>query len=156
MAEFAEVSRPEPRVVAGIIDLEKEVFGAGAVDSWSLPPLIRHGKVFVMQEGEHILAVVEFMRDFSDTDTAYLYGLAVRAEARRRGLARLLLQKSFRRLAVLGMSRVCLTVAPDNRAALRLYVDKLGFEHAAYYPNEYGPETHRCLLVRSIKEDGNG
>ncbi len=156
MLEFLEVKASDGWVAEQIIRLERMVFGSGAVDAWSLPPLIRHGRVFVIEEDGHVLAVVEYMRDFDDGQAVYLYGLAVQPNARRQGLAQKLLCNSFRCLARKGFSRVYLTVAPDNEAALRLYVDAFGFNRVAYYPHEYGKGVHRYLLSYSLKEEMDG
>jgi ribosomal-protein-alanine N-acetyltransferase len=84
-------------------------------------------------------------------EDAEILTLCVAPPARRRGIARLLLEDLFRRAAVLGARSVTLEVAADNHAARRLYED-LGFapagERSGYYRR--GRATVDALLFRRM------
>jgi ribosomal protein S18 acetylase RimI-like enzyme len=80
--------------------------------------------------GYHLL----FFR--AGTSVARLYSIAVAAEARGRGIGRLLMEDAARIARKRGRSRLRLVVRVDNRAAIRLY-ESLGYRRIGRYPDYY-------------------
>ena len=86
-------------------------------------------------------------------DEAEILTLAVRPEARRRGLARRLVEAAAARAAGLGAERLFLEVADDNAAARALYA-RCGFvetgRRRGYYPGEDGRRTDALILALNL------
>lgn len=82
-------------------------------------------------------------------DEAEVLTLAVRPEARRRGVAMALMETGLVLLAAGGARRLLLEVAAENAAALALYT-ALGFTRAGERRDYYGPGRHAWLLGRNL------
>ncbi len=92
----------------------------------------------VAERGVVIGSVAWLLRDGSGL--ARMYSLAVHPDARGRGLARLLVAASLRRLPH-QVNTLGLEVRADNGAAVGLYC-ALGFMETARLPDYYGPRRH--------------
>lgn len=79
--------------------------------------------------------------------------LGVSPEARRRGVARALMEAAVAHALELGIEHLFLEVAEDNQAARRLY-EALGFSQVgrrrAYYRRRWGPSVDALTLRREI------
>jgi ribosomal-protein-alanine N-acetyltransferase len=84
----------------------------------------------------------------STSSLARMYSLAVHPEARGRGLARLLVAQSLRRLPG-RIDTLGLEVRSDNGAAVGLYC-ALGFIETARLPDYYGPGRSGLRLRASV------
>lgn len=86
-------------------------------------------------------------------DEAEVLTLAVRPEARRRGLAARLVEAAAARAAALGAESLFLEVAADNAAARALYA-RCGFTEAGrrrgYYAREGGEATDALILALKL------
>ncbi len=86
-------------------------------------------------------------------DEAEIVTLAVRPEARRRGLGGRLLDRVLDRARDQGVARLFLEVAHDNDAALALYASR-GFEQAggrpAYYARPDGVRADALILALNL------
>ena len=86
----------------------------------------------------------------SAADEAEIVTLAVRPEARRRGLGGRLLDRTMERARDLGVTRLFLEVAHDNTAALALYISR-GFEpvgkRSEYYVRPDGARADALILA---------
>jgi ribosomal-protein-alanine N-acetyltransferase len=82
-------------------------------------------------------------------DEAEVLTLAVRPEARRRGVAMALMETGLVLLAAGGARRILLEVAAENAAAIGLYT-ALGFSRAGERRDYYGPGRHAWLLGRDL------
>ena len=86
-------------------------------------------------------------------DEAEIITLAVRPEARRRGLGGRLLDRVMDRARGQGVARLFLEVAHDNDAALALYASR-GFEPAgrrpAYYARPDGTRADALILALNL------
>ena len=84
---------------------------------------------------------------------AEILTLAVRPEARRRGLGARLVAAAAARAAALGAARLFLEVAEDNAAARALYA-AAGFAETGrrrgYYPREGGGRTDALILSLNL------
>ncbi len=86
----------------------------------------------------------------STSTLARMYSLAVHPDARGRGLARLLVEVSLRRLPQ-RVTLLGLEVRDDNQAAVGLYC-ALGFIESARLPEYYGP-GRSGLRMRASRAD---
>lgn len=86
-------------------------------------------------------------------DEAEILTLAVRPEARRRGLGARLVETGAARAAALGAARLFLEAAEDNAAARALYA-AAGFAETGrrrgYYPREGGGRTDALILSLNL------
>ncbi|NLM69861.1 MAG: GNAT family N-acetyltransferase [Firmicutes bacterium] len=156
--KFMQLTAMDPELIAQIIAIEQDAFGIGGMNSWFLPPFIRHGRVYIILDQNRVVAVAEYMRDFNDPRHAYLFGFAVKKPYRNQGIGTALLKQSLRCLAQDGFARVSLTVDPHNAAAIKLYTN-LGFKKREFLPNEYGIGEDRyvlTLVLADLKEVHNG
>lgn len=85
-------------------------------------------------------------------DEAELLRVATRPEARRRGLARRLLERGFETLVERGVATCHLEVRDDNVAALRLY-ETLGFERVGRRPSYYADGCDAALLSKTLRTE---
>jgi len=142
-----EVHRPE---IKKIVNLEKAAFGNSGADEWTLVPLLRHGRVFAYYQEEQLIGEAQFLKDWDQPATAYLYSVAVERKWHGKGIGTRFLQECFAHLAAEGIQRIELTVDPANEAALKVYRDKLGFTVTGYRENEYGEHIHRYVMLCRI------
>ncbi len=147
--KFIEVHGDDTEIIKGILDLEKATFGAnGGVDIWTLKPLVRYGKVFVLMEGDLVISAIEFIHKF-DSKEVYLYGVSTRKEFWGKGCAKELIDKSTKYFIENGMERISLTVAPENSRAVGLY-KKIGYILENIQKSEYGEGIDRFYMVKKI------
>jgi [ribosomal protein S18]-alanine N-acetyltransferase len=85
-------------------------------------------------------------------DELHINTLAVRADARRQGLATKLLRFAFDEASAAGITRATLEVRRSNEAALKLY-DRLGFQVKAVRPSYYSRPVEDGLILWSHELD---
>jgi len=123
-----EISLAEKSDLRAIASLEKQLFGCHgypdlffrqAFDCW------RNG-FYVAKEGNGVLGYLLMVpSDDSSKKEAWVLSLGVADKAQGRGIGRQLLKHGFE--SATPYTRIVLTVAPENRAALTLY-QSFGFE----------------------------
>ncbi|MEX2460761.1 MAG: GNAT family N-acetyltransferase [Paenibacillaceae bacterium] len=132
--------------------LEKEVFGEdGAVDEVGLVPIARHGRLVLLREegDEKPVAVCELLRDYNKPNLAYIYGYYVRNDKQGKGYGKVLFNYVFEMLPRDHFNEVCLTVKPNNIAAVKLY-EAVGFTIGKTLTSEYGEGSDRYLMVKKL------
>ena len=149
-----QVKADDLSVVAAIVELDAQAFGQGALNQWHLMPLIRHGLVFVYRDKYQVAGSVQYMRDWSRTDLAYMYGITVSKAWRGRGIAGKLITESLAVVAQAGITLVELTVDPTNTVAKRIY-ERLGFRQTDFRANEYGAGEHRLVMQLDLANQGH-
>jgi len=105
-------------------------------------------RVYVLRTAEGKL--VAFCACWLVVDELHINTLAVRAEARRRGLATKLLRFVLAEASAAGATCATLEVRRSNEAALRLY-ERLGFEVRAIRPKYYSQPVEDGLILWSRK-----
>ena len=132
--------------LAWVAHQEVAIFGPAA---WS-ESLIRDdfrwgGKLYrgVERDGE----LVAYAVFGYDGDAFHLMNLAVVPEARRRGVARVLVDDFLAEAAAQGAGDAWLEVSVENEAALALYRE-YGFEDVRIRPRYYQPEDVDALVMR--------
>jgi len=148
---FKAVDRPDPNIIAGVLDIEQQAFGDGALSEYVIVPLLHHGKVYsaVDEEGS-MVACAYFMRDMADIGLAFLMGVAVLPELRGHDVGTALLNYAFSHLKRFGITRVQLTVDPANFEALAAYREKLGFAVVESARDEYGAGEDRLVMEKAL------
>ncbi|MEV0811003.1 ribosomal protein S18-alanine N-acetyltransferase [Micromonospora sp. NPDC050200] len=89
-------------------------------------------------------------------DEAWVQNIAVRRDAQRRGVGRMLLEELLAETARRGARTVLLEVAADNAPAQKLY-DRYGFEPIGIRRGYYQPSNTDALVMRRVAaptEDG--
>ncbi len=135
-----------------MVDFGLNVFGELGMDEWGLVPQIRHGNVFILKEEnkKRIIGLAILMRDWEDIEKAYLFDYAIEEEFQGQGLGYHFLIAICRNLKEQGFSKMSLTVDVENKAAIKLYKDKLGFEIVTMSEDEYGKDQHRYFMVLNL------
>lgn len=149
MAEFIEVKSEDREKIEEILEMEEGSLGVnGAIDIWTLKPLVRYGKVFAMVEEGSVVSAGEFMQKVESREI-YLYGVSTRVGYWGRGYAKKLLEKSEEYFSKRGMEKINLTVDPENTRAVKLY-KKLGYSIEAAHESEYGEGNDRIYMTKKL------
>lgn len=115
-----------------------EIHAEAFDEPWSateIADLVHGGATLIAEEAGFILTRVA-------ADEAEVLTLAVRPSARRRGIARRLLDLAMADASTSGAARMFLEVAADNEAAIALY-RVAGFEQTGVRPKYYRRGTMR-------------
>lgn len=136
----------EPKLIARLVEIDKEAFGPGGLNVWYLEPLIRHGRVYVYRLDNEVVGLVQYMLDWDRPQKAYMVGVSIAKESRGQGLGAKLLKESFEALSKENIHEVELTVDPDNEVAVKLYENKLGFLVTDFKHDEYGKDEGRLVM----------
>jgi ribosomal protein S18 acetylase RimI-like enzyme len=148
---FREAVHPDAEVTQGILSLEQEAFGDGALGEYVVVPLLHHGRVFIaIDEEENIVASAYFMRDMEDVSLAFLLSVAVLPELRGHDVGTALLNYAFSHLEPYGILRVQLTVDPANFNALAAYREKLGFVVVESAQDEDAFGEERLIMEKEL------
>ena len=137
-----------------MINFEQNLFGDLGMDEWGLVPQIRHGNVFVLKEEEKrkLIGFAILMRDWEDTDKAYLFDYAITEELQGQGLGYHFLVSICKNLVEQGFKYLSLTVDVDNPPAIRLYRDKMGFKIVDHRKDEYGEGHDRYIMELDLQK----
>lgn len=145
-----EVFPEDKNIIEQIVQLEKDAFGEGGLNQWDLVPLIRHGRVFYMEEDNNAAGCIQYMLDWKDHTKAYAIGISIARNQRGKGYGTVLFRESMNTLAAEGIQTVELTVDPENTAATEVYGRKLGFVITARRDDEYGAGIHRIVMEKKL------
>ena len=118
-----------------IAQLEKDIFP----DAWSENAILReaqNGKIIVFKENNKIIGYCIFMLG---GDQGEILRIAVREDARKKGVGKMLLEKAFGKMKDEGANEVFLEVRSKNSAAISLY-KKMGFQKIDVRKNYYGDD----------------
>lgn len=140
---------PDPVTAAdagALAAIHAEVFPPSAAwDAATMASLLGLAGVFgYRRAGQGFILVRQVL------DEAEILTLAVRVEARRRGLGAVLVETAAATATALGAERMLLEVAEENAAALALY-RALEFEPIGLRRNYYSPGMHAQLLRRWLR-----
>ncbi len=137
-----------------MIKFGQDIFGDLGMDEWGLVPQIRHGNVFVLKEENKrkLIGFAILMRDWEDTDRAYLFDYAITEDLQGQGLGYHFLESICRNLIEQDFKSLSLTVDVDNPSAIKLYQEKMGFEIAEHRKDEYGKGHDRYIMVLDLQK----
>lgn len=143
------------KLLKNMVEFGLDVFGEEmSADEWSLVPQIRHGNVYIITERgkQQVVGLAMFMRDWEDIYKAYLFDYAVSEDYQGLGIGFEFLKIICEHLKSQGFERVALTVDGDNKPAMRLYKEKIGFESIEFAKDEYGKGHDRFIMELDIED----
>jgi ribosomal protein S18 acetylase RimI-like enzyme len=146
------ISTVDESIISKIAELEKQVFGSGALNQWHLPVIIRHGLLFVLWLGQELAGASELVRDWHHLDKAFIIGFFVAENYQHQGLGKYFLAEILRQVLQENIIEIELTVDERNQAALSVY-QQAGFYQVDYLKDEYGRGRHRLLMRWSKVKD---
>src|SRR5680860_1530914 len=135
------VSRPNPAELEVLAASDREVFGSVALDTYDLAVVAEAGGLY---QGE-VVGSCQLLRKLSEPEVLWVLGFYIRPEWQSRGMGRALLEAITRELPVLGAQGMVLTVAPENKKAMELYLN-FGFRVVEEVGEFYGKGEDRYLL----------
>lgn len=100
----------------------------------------------ILMWGDDAVITVQTVAEVAD-----LHRIVVDPGARRRGIARALVETSLQRAAARGVARMLLEVATDNAPAQALY-RACGFTEITRRANYYAPGVDAVVMVRELEE----
>ncbi len=77
-------------------------------------------------------------------------GVSIARELRGRGLGTTFIRASLQALRQENIAEVELTVDPDNRSAIKVYAEKLGFAAKGMRLDEYGAGENRLVMILAL------
>ena len=118
-----------------IAKLEKAIFP----DEWSENAIsreIENKRIIITKENQEIIGYCIYMLG---GDQGEILRIAVKEDARKKGVGKKLLKKAFKKMKNEGVTEVFLEVRSRNSAAISLY-EKMGFEKIDVRKNYYGDD----------------
>ena len=113
---------------------------------------IDYSRCWVVEDGEH--AIVAFLVFWIVHDEIHVLNVAVHPDARRRGIARALLDDLIEQAEAAHMTLISLEVRDSNVAAQRLY-SGFGFEKIGHRPRYYADNQEDArVLALLLSESG--
>ncbi len=137
-------------LISELVQLELEAFGIGGLNEWHLVPFIRHGRVYIGREEGRVVGLIQYMRDWDNPQKAYLMGVSIAKDMRGKGLGTRLISTSVEELRNEKITEIELTVDPKNRAAIKVYIEKLGFVEKGIRLDEYGAGEDRLVMILEL------
>lgn len=143
--------------IAEVMPMEEDLFGAEKWSEWMFWNELAGGHYYriALDDDGAILGYggLAIVGDEPRPDEAWVQNLAVRRDAQRRGLGRLLLADLLAEAARHRVRKVLLEVAVDNEPAQKLYATA-GFEPLAVRRGYYQPSNTDALVM--ARENANG
>ncbi|MEV2242463.1 ribosomal protein S18-alanine N-acetyltransferase [Micromonospora sp. NPDC049891] len=134
-----------------VLPIEADLFGA---EQWSAPMFwneLAHGHFYrVATDGEGAVLGYAGLA-IAPPDEAWVQCVAVRRDAQRRGIGRLLLEALLAEANRVGVRAVLLEVAADNAPAQRLYAMH-GFEPIGVRRGYYQPSNTDALVMQRTQD----
>lgn len=153
--KVVEVNKIDLPLLQEIVKHEEVVFGRGGLNEWTLPMVVRYGKVFILVKGKELAGVAELMKDWKESGLAFLIGFSIKKEHRQKGLGEFFLKNLIDLLKQDKVQKIQLTVSPSNTPALKLY-EKFLFYQVDYNKDEYGKGEDRIFLELDLEKLKNG
>lgn len=142
---IVEIKELNPLLLKELLALEEESFGEGGLSEWTLPIVVKYGRVFALFKGSKVCGLAELIKYWSNPKAAFLIGLSITGNLRGEGLGEAFLEEIIRKLNSEDINKICLSVASHNKAALGLY-EKVGFKPVGFVKDMYGKGRDRKLL----------
>jgi len=149
----AEVGLHDPDLIAKVIEIDLTTFSEPTWSRYTAGLMLRHGRTFLLMEGELIVGTCQVIRSWDRPSEAVLFSMAIRPGYRNRGVGTLFLNGVLEALRNTGARSVVLEVDPTNRPAMKVYTEKFGFRRVAELADEYGPGQHRVQMRKLLQEE---
>lgn len=143
---FREIDVENLKEMKDIVELEKESFGAGAIDEWVIKPIARYGKIYVLYKEKKIIAFVEMLKKWGKEE-AFIFSFAVSKKEQGKSYGKQLMAFTLDQLKKENIEKISLTVSEDNYIALKIY-KSFGFKKVKILKNEYGKDIHRIYMEK--------
>ncbi|MBF0502591.1 MAG: GNAT family N-acetyltransferase [Candidatus Riflebacteria bacterium] len=147
--KYTKIGPLDMPLLEGVSRIEREAFADEGLGPGNLALLARCGSVFALTNAGSVTAEAIVIAELGGAK-ALLLSLAVDARLRGRGRGKRLLMEILAHISAAGFKQIELTVAPDNKAAISLYVDRLGFVIRERLTDHFGPGHHRLLLEKQL------
>ncbi|MEW2472794.1 ribosomal protein S18-alanine N-acetyltransferase [Micromonospora gifhornensis] len=134
-----------------VLTIEADLFGA---EQWSAAMFwneLAHGHHYRIATDDDGAVLGYAGLAVAPPDEAWVQNIAVRRDAQRRGIGRLLLEELLAEAARCDLRSVLLEVAADNAPAQRLYAG-YGFEPIGVRRGYYQPSNTDALVMRRIED----
>lgn len=125
--EYFHIKERDFDLVQQLVQMEMDAFEGEALDVFELIALLRHARVYVAVEYDEILGSVYFLRNFDNTDKAFLHSINVVDPQATPNLGVALLNIAFADMKAFGIKMAEVNVDPENYRALKIYREQLGF-----------------------------
>jgi len=125
--EYFHIKERDFDLVQQLVQMELDAYEGEALDVFELIALLRHARVYVAVEYDEILGAVYFLRNFDNTDKAFLHSINVVDPQATPNLGVSLLNIAFADMKAFGIKMVEVNVDPENYRALKIYREQLGF-----------------------------
>nr|WP_239159853.1 ribosomal protein S18-alanine N-acetyltransferase [Virgisporangium ochraceum] len=132
--------------IADLMPLEEDLFGAEKWSEWMFWNELANGHYYRVAVDDDGTIVGYGGLAVNAPEEAWVQNLAVRRDAQRRGLGRLLLEDLLDRSERHQVRKVLLEVAVDNEPAQKLYAT-YGFEPLAVRRGYYQPSNTDALVM---------
>ncbi len=147
MSEY-RLLKPDPQdwaILKQIAQIDAQAFGTDGISVFNLSQFTRSGAVFCLLDGDCVVAEAVLLRNIHD-DGAVVFGFAVDNSQHGKGLGAILIKYLVKSAVDAGLTYLELTVNPDNRAAIKLYIEKAGFYKKAELSDHPQKGEPRWLL----------
>ncbi|WBB55061.1 ribosomal protein S18-alanine N-acetyltransferase [Verrucosispora sp. WMMD573] len=134
-----------------VLPIEADLFGA---EQWSAPMFwneLAHGHFYRVATEDKGAVLGYAGLTVAPPDEAWVQNIAVRRDAQRRGIGRLLLEALLAEANRAGVGTVLLEVAADNAPAQRLYAMH-GFEPIGVRRGYYQPSNTDALVMQRTRD----
>ena len=142
------------KILKRIDNFGLDIFGDLGMDEWGLVPQIRKGNVYLLEESDKrkIIGFAIFMRNWDDVEKCYLYDFAISEEYQDQGLGYHFMLTIAKSIKKQGFKFIELTVESENKAAIRLYRDKIGFVIEEFSKDKYGKGHDRYKMNLDLED----
>ncbi len=151
--QVVEVGAHDPSLIEKVIEIDLTTFSEPTWSHYTAGLMLRHGRTFLLKEGELIIGTCQTIRSWERPGEAALFAMAIRPGYRNRGLGTFFLRRVLDMLRASGLRSVVLEVDPSNRPAIKVYTEKFGFHRVCDLRDEYGRGHHRVQMRLTLQED---
>ena len=142
-----EVRAHDPRLIKTISEIDLMTFSQPTWSHVTLDLTLRHGRTTLLYADDLAIGSCHCVRSWDNPDEAVLFAMAIRPGWRGRGLGSRFLQGVLDGLARDGLRSVILQVDANNKAAVRIYQSRFGFEILA---DEVDARGERRIHMRRV------
>lgn len=150
-----EIKKLSPELLEELVFLDREAFGPGGADEWTLPMLVRCGKVFILEDNGHLVGLAYLVRNWQRPTHCFLHGFSIARDYQGQGWGQFFMKQILARLRKQKIEKIRLTVSPQNEMGQKLY-RRFGFHEVEYSQNEYGRGEDRLILELKLAEEEDG
>ncbi len=148
-----EVGAHDPSLIEKVIEIDLTTFSEPTWSHYTAGLMLRHGRTFLLKDGELIIGTCQTIRSWERPGEAALFAMAIRPGYRNRGLGTFFLRRVLDMLRASGLRSVVLEVDPSNRPAIKVYTEKFGFRRVCDLRDEYGRGHHRVQMRLTLQQD---